>query len=281
MSNNSNLHKAKEAKNDEFYTRIEDIEKEMKHYKDHFKGKVVLCNCDDPEWSNFWKYFSLNFDFLGLKKLISTHYEKDRPSYKLEMTQKDKVIKSPLKQNGDFRSPECIEILKNADIVATNPPFSLFREYFDILVENKKHFIVIAPLRSAFYNNIFQYVKDSKVWLGHSTKSMIFNTPNNETKVFNNIRWLTNLKNTINNQIIPLYKKYDNNEYSKYDTYDAIEVSKIKDIPMDYCGKMGVPITFLDKYNPNQFEILSFFGSLKIKNLDSYCRLIIKHKEKK
>ena len=168
---NSNLHKAKKEKNDEFYTQLTDIEKELKHYKKHFKNKTVFCNCDDPQESNFWRYFSNNFNHLGLKKLVSTHYEREKPSYKLEMTasfdgQDTSVVKTQLKQNGDFRSPECVEILKESDIVVTNPPFSLFREYISQLIDYEKKFIVIGNNNSISYKDIFKLIKENKLWMG-------------------------------------------------------------------------------------------------------------------
>jgi hypothetical protein len=271
MANGSNLHKARKAKNDEFYTRLEDIEKELKHYKRHFKGKVVLLNCDDPEWSNFWFYFSRNFDHLGLKKLVSTHFDSDKPTYKLEITrgidlngdgefnEKD-MLKVPLKGNGDFRSQECVDLLKEADIVVTNPPFSLFREYIAQLVEYKKKFLVVGNKNAITYKEIFPLIKENKVWLG-VTSPKVFVQPNGEEKKFGNICWFTNLSHRKRNEELPLYAKYKKKDYPKYDNYDAIEVSKTKNIPCDYDGVMGVPISFLDKYNPEQFEIVGMCSS--------------------
>lgn len=258
---NSNLHKAKQAKNDEFYTQLNDIENELKNYKSHFKDKVIFCNCDDPDWSNFWLYFSINFNSLGLKKLISTHFESNKPSYKLEMNEYGETIKTDLTQNGDFRSPECIELLKEADIVVTNPPFSLFREYVAQLIEYDKKFLVIGSNNAITYKEIFKLIKDNKLWLG-TTNPKKFKQPNGEMKNFGNINWFTNLEHSKRNEEIILYKTYQGNEadYPKYDNYDAIEVSKVKDIPIDYEGAMGVPITFLDKYNPSQFEILGLLA---------------------
>jgi hypothetical protein len=266
MDKNKNLHKAKKDKNDEFYTQLSDIEKEISYYKEHLRGKVVFLNCDDPEESMFWNYFALNFEFFGLKKLVSTHFESVIPSYKLELVydinndgkiNKLDTIKTPLKQNGDFRSQESIEILKECDIVITNPPFSLFREYIAQLIEYDKKFIVLGNMNAITYKEIFKLIKDNKLWLG-VTSPKIFTQPDKTIKEFGNIMWFTNLQHQKRNEEIILYKTYYGNEsgYTKYDNYDAIEVSKVKDIPIDYDGLMGVPITFLDKFNPNQFEII-------------------------
>lgn len=256
---NSNLHKAKNEKNDEFYTQLTDIEKELKHYKDHFAGKTVFCNCDDPDWSNFWAFFSLNFDHFGLKKLISTHYDAGAPTYKMERTgMSDADVKiTPLRCNGDFRSDEAIEILIESDIVVTNPPFSLFREYTAQLMEYGKDFLVIGNVNAITYKEIFPYIKNNQLWLGVSPRSMVFVAPDgSEASV--NACWFTNINHSKRNQPIELYHTYRGHEenYPRYDNYNAIEVSKVKAIPCDYEGAMGVPITFLDKYCPEQFEIL-------------------------
>lgn len=260
-SMNKNLHSAKHAKKDEFYTQISDIEKELVHYKGHFEDKVIFCNCDDPTWSHFWKYFELNFRFFGLKKLIATHYRYDgQPSYKLEMNRDDPdsvlmPVETTLNGNGDFRSDECVEILKEADIVVTNPPFSLFREYIAQLVEYDKKFIIIGNKNAITYKETFKFLKDDKVWLGYTSPKEFVKDDGNIQK-FGNIGWFTNLEIKKRYEDIILYRTYNEQDYPKYDNYDAIEVSKTKDIPMDYDGAMGVPITFLDKYNPDQFEIL-------------------------
>ncbi|MBE5885999.1 MAG: modification methylase [Lachnospiraceae bacterium] len=260
MAKNTNLHKAKDAKNDEFYTQISDIEKELKHYKGHFKGAVVFCNCDDPEWSNFWKYFHLNFEFLGLKKLITTHYETEKPSYKMEYEGGNDADCSvgtitPLMQNGDFRSPECVELLKEADIVVTNPPFSLFREYVAQLMEYGKKFVVIGSMNAITYKEIFPLLKNNHMWLGcNSVKEFV--QPDGSIKKFGNILWFTNLDIAKRHEELDLIEKYSPEKYPKYDNYDAINVDKVTDIPCDYDGVMGVPITFLDKYNPEQFVIV-------------------------
>lgn len=288
---NTSLHAAKDAKNDEFYTRLEDINEEMNHYEDKFRGKVVFCNCDDPKWSNFWKYFHLNFEYLGLKKLITTHYEPDDvQSYKIEYTGgndedfEDGVI-TPLTQNGDFRSPECLALLDEADIIVTNPPFSLFREYVNVLVEHKKQFLIVGNINAITYKEVFPLLKDNKVWLGcrSLSRDMYFDVPDERKKwlvankkegsaykiidgvVMGRLAsacWYTNLDHIKRHEKIEttyLYSKKDTlypDLYSKYDNFDAININKVSEIPMDYEDIMGVPITFMDKYNPEQFEIV-------------------------
>ena len=286
MSNTS-LRMANKNKNDEFYTQLSDIENELKHYKDFFKGKVVLCNCDDPRVSNFFHYFSYNFEYLGLKKLITTCYKnqdadlfsqnKSERAIYLEYTGEKDGGRVPtpeaigiklLKGDGDFRSPECIELLKQADIVITNPPFSLFREYIAQLIEYNKQFIIIGNKNAITYKEIFKLIKENKLWLGYRNinKDMWLFLPEDEEKYEKIVDgkkmkhimacWYTNIETTKRHQRLDLYKKYSPDEYPKYDNYDAIEVSKVSDIPVDYDGVMGVPITFLDKYNPTQFEIV-------------------------
>ena len=281
MARNTDLNKANQAKKDEFYTQITDIEKEMRYYREHFRGKVVFLNCDDPEWSNFWLYFQLNFYELGLKKLIATHYEESKPSYRMDIVSTDNgeqcgipdYVKTPLKQNGDFRSPECVEILKEADIVITNPPFSLFREYIAQLMEYKKHFIILGNVNAITYKEVFPLIMNNQVWFGASIHSgdREFLVP--DTYPLNasgyrideqgrkyirvkGVRWFTNLDYDERHEELPLYRTYNPEEYPHYDNYDAIEVSKTADIPCDYDGVMGVPITYIDKYNPDQFEII-------------------------
>ena len=305
MKKNSNLSKAKKAKNDEFYTMLPDIENELRHYKDHFKGKVVFLNCDDPEESNFWKYFELNFKFLGLKKLISTHFHKDRKTYKLEIigdingdgkVNKEDIIKTELSGNGDFRSPESIEILKECDIVVTNPPFSLFREFINVLMEYNKQFLVIGNMNAITYKEIFKYIKENRLWLGN-TSPKLFKQPDGTFKKFGNILWFTNLEHNKRNEELILYRTYNEADYPKYDNYDAIEVSKTKNIPMDYDGAMGAPITFLNVFNPKQFEILDARdytvitklinkstylvkdGDSSINGKPVYARILIKNKQ--
>lgn len=265
MAGNTSLRKADAVKNDEFYTQLTDIEKELSHYKEHFKDKVVFCNCDDPEYSNFWKYFQLNFYHLGLKKLISTHYEVDKPSYKMEIVRADKgaqmgipdYVKTPLQENGDFRSQECIDILREADIVVTNPPFSLLREYLAQLVEYNKKFVIIGNKNCITYKEVFPLLKENVIWIGY-TSAETFLLPSGEItkKMMGLTKWLTNLDISKRHEEIFLYKNYTPEEYPKYDNYDAINVDKTQDIPCDYYGVMGVPITFMDKYNPEQFEII-------------------------
>jgi len=256
---NSNLHAARREKNDEFYTQLSDIEKEMRHYARHFKGKVVFCNCDDPQSSNFWKYFELNFKTLGLRKLISTHYKKGGRSYKLEcgLGEGGELIttQTTLRGDGDFRSSEAVAILAEADIVATNPPFSLFREFVAQLVEHGKKFLVIGSQNAITYKDIFALVQSSQLWLGcNHVKEFI--TPSGEKRTFGNILWFTNLEHRRRSEDVFLYKTYSKKAYPTYDNYDAIEVAKVADIPCDYEGAMGVPITFLEKFNPTQFEII-------------------------
>lgn len=282
------LHKAGKHKKDEFYTQLSDIERELKHYKSHFKGKVVYCNCDDPRISNFFHYFSYNFEKLGLKKLIATCYknqnmdlfsqnESEQAIYLEYSGDKNKnsvpdpkeIGIKPLKGDGDFRSKECIELLKQSDIVVTNPPFSLFREYVSQLIEYDKKFIIIGHQNAITYKDIFKLIKDNKVWLGYgfNRNCAHFINPNyvdyasdadhREGMIrVSGVQWFTNLDISKRHEDLILYKNYNPEEYPKYENYDAIEVSKTTDIPMDYTGAMGVPITFLNKYNPEQFEIL-------------------------
>lgn len=277
MALNASFNSAKNSKADEFYTLLTDIEKELKHYKHHFKDKTVFMNCDDPKESNFWLYFSLNFGHLGLKKLISTHYEDDKPTYKLEMyydiNGQQVIDQTDLEKNGDFRSPESIKLLKEADIVVTNPPFSLFREYVDQLMKYDKKFLIIGSQNNITYKEIFPLLMYNKVWLGFNSGGFEFEVPNkppyNEKSTFRidpetgksyqklgNICWFTNLEHSKRNEELILWKQYTKEEYPSYDNYNAIEVSKVKEIPVDYKDIMGVPITYLDSYNPNQFEIL-------------------------
>lgn len=298
---NKDLQRAKAAKNDEFYTQIGDIQEELNHYigkhggKNHFKDKVVFCNCDDPTYSHFWYYFVSNFTELGLKKLIATHYDENGKGHKLELTREmvqknDKYTipkpkgndeyyefmetppRKPLSENGDFRSDECIKILKEADIVVTNPPFSLFREYLAQLMEYKKDFLIIAPLGSVTYKEVFPLIKNNQIWLGYGFRNGnayfknlgknpsefakgVYN-PETGLLKFRNVIWLTNLDHKKRHEKLILTENYDKTLHLKYDNYDAINVDKTKDIPKDYDGVMGVPVSFLDKYNPEQFEII-------------------------
>jgi hypothetical protein len=321
---NNNLKKAKSGKNDEFYTELTDIEKELRHYKDHFKNKVVFCNCDDPRVSNFFHYFSYNFEALGLKKLITTCYKNqnsdlfsDHKSEKaiwLEYTGDKNGDKVPnpeeiginsLKGDGDFRSPESIELLKQADIIVTNPPFSLFREYVAQLIQYDKKFLIVGSLNAITYKEIFKFIKENKLWMGYgfSNGNAYFKTPhlkefasgvyNEETGLvkFRNVSWYTNIDLLKRHEDLILYKTYYGNEseYPIYDNYKAINVNKVADIPVDYKGLMGVPITFIDKYNPEQFEIIGIdrvlveeatgkVSRFRINDTEIYARIIIKNK---
>ena len=256
----TNLNKAKKAKNDEFYTQLTDVAKELAHYQQHFKGKIVYCNCDNPEWSAFWRYFHIKFSAMGLKKLIATY--KGTPAYKMEYTGGNDIdvtvgLRTPLKDDGDFRSQECLDILKVADIVVTNPPFSLFREYVAQLMEYGKKFIIIGSKNAITYKDFFPLLKDNKVWIGYNNVND-FQQPDGSFKKFGNIGWFTNLGIKKRHEKIVLRKIYTPEEYPTYDNYEAINVNKTVEIPSDYDGVMGVPISFLDKYNPNQFEIVGW-----------------------
>jgi len=326
-----NLRKAKNEKKDEFYTILSDIEKELKHYKKHFKNKVVFCNCDDPHVSNFFHYFSYNFKQLGLKKLITTcyksqqmdlfsEYKSDKAIY-LEYTGDKNQNNIPdsteigikhLKGDGDFRSQECIELLKQSDIVVTNPPFSLFREYVAQLIKYKKKFLIIGNWNAVSYKEIFKLVKGNKVWIGHNSNRNFsgFIVPKhyplhgtearidengNRIVSSNNTCWFTNLDIEKRHEELILYKTYNKTDYPKYDNYDAINIDATKDIPIDYKEPMGVPITFMDKYNPKQFEILDGIGRYsmltgptnktrgtyltKINGIPKFARIIIKNRK--
>ena len=323
-SANRNLGQARTDKKDEFYTQLPDIEKELKHYKNYFRNKVVLCNCDDPRVSNFFHYFSHKFESLKLKKLITTCYKNQsrdlfskhdcEKAISLEYNgdKNDNRIPDPeeigikqLKGDGDFRSDECIKLLKQADIVVTNPPFSLFREYVAQLIEHKKKFVIIGNVNAITYKETFKLIKDNKLWLGKSIHSgdREFGVPDSyplaaagfriddEGKKFirvKGVRWFTNLDFKERHEDLILYKKYTAEEYPKYDDYDAVNVSKTKEIPVDYKGVMGVPITFLDKYSPDQFKIIGIDRYVKdnpnygkrftINGKETYARILIKHK---
>ncbi|MDO8739976.1 MAG: adenine-specific methyltransferase EcoRI family protein [Candidatus Woesearchaeota archaeon] len=336
-SSNKNLHKANQAKKDEFYTQLVDIEKELKHYKEQFRGKIVYCNCDDPFESNFFKYFAANFNALKLKKLIATSYSgspiiggqlslleikgsKGKQPIKIEISEvpdanKDGAIDltdvksllkhnaniaTPLKGTGDFRSDECIELLKEADIVVTNPPFSLFREYVAQLSEYDKKFVIIGNTNSLTYKEIFKLIKENKLRTGYTNFNigMFFVVPD-DWELFHHIDeegrkiarvstscWFTNMEVEKHKEYLILYKKYNPEEYPKYDNYDAIEVSKVAEIPENYTGAMGVPITFIDKYNPGQFEIIKFRKGdddkdLIINGKCPFFRILIKNKKVK
>ncbi len=303
------LRNAKKNKADEFYTQLADIEAELKHYKEQLYGKIILCNCDDPFESNFFKYFAMNFNHLGLKKLIATCYDsspiaytqmsffdderavpnKNRRAYKIEITEVEdyngdgavdlcdiawllknkKNSLSLLKGNGDFRSEECVELLREADIVVTNPPFSLFREYVAQLMEYEKKFLIIGNQNAIAYKEIFPLIKENKIWLGFGFKGNVGFFINTQYTDYakssqhkegmirvSGVTWYTNLDTQKRHESLTLYKRYNPMEYPKYDNFEAINVSSTTDIPYDYDGVMGVPITFLDKYNPEQFEII-------------------------
>lgn len=338
-SSNKNLHKANKVRNDEFYTLLSDIEKELKYYKDQFRDKVVYCNCDDPFESNFFKYFAANFNALGLKKLITTSYVKSpivggqlplfeveglKPSgkepFKIEikkvpdtnsdgainlddveyLLKHDKNTATILKNNGDFRSKECIELLEDADIVVTNPPFSLFREYLSQLVEHNKKYLIIGNTNAITYKEVSKLLKENKIRTGYTNFNvgMFFMVPDDLEKFHhtnengNKIArvsascWFTNLEVGKHKQDITLYKKYNPKEYPKYDNYNAINVDKYTDIPCDYDGVIGVPITFIDKYNPDQFEIVKFRKGddnkdLSINGKYPYFRILVRNKKVK
>ncbi len=311
---NKNLNAAKTAKKDEFYTQMADIERELQHYWPHFAGKVVLCNCDDPYESNFFKYFALNFNQLGLKKLICTCFDgspvlggellldfgdfTDEPkkmAYKVEITEvrdlngdgavdladvqyllrNDRNAISLLRQHGDFRSAECIELLKQADIVVTNPPFSLFREYIGQLMEYEKKFLIVGHQNAITYREVFPLLQSNKVWLGYGFKGAAahFTSPYDDIATagdhkkdmirVSGVNWFTNLEIPKRNEEMDLTCRYTPEEYPTYHNYNAINVNKSSDIPCDYEGIIGVPITFMDKYNPNQFEIIWRGGDIE------------------
>ncbi|MCQ3808484.1 MAG: adenine-specific methyltransferase EcoRI family protein [Acidimicrobiia bacterium] len=310
MSDNTTLHKAKKAKKDEFYTQLVDINNELRHYKTHFKDKVVYCNCDDPYESNFFKFFAANFNAWGLKKLITTCYDgspvsgeqlsldhieglspedgRDGGAYKIEITsvtdldgdgavglsdvelllkQNGNVV-SPLEGNGDFRSDECIALLEESDIVVTNPPFSLFRKYVAQIMNHDKQFLVIGHQNAIKYKEIWPYIKEGRMWLGYGFKggAAHFVSPYEDRAVATDRRegmirvsgvvWFTNMDHSKRHEELPLFREYNGADYPRYDNYDAINVKWTADIPCDYEGAMGVPITFLNKHNPDQFEIV-------------------------
>ena len=327
MAGNKGLRKADGAKNDEFYTQLCDIERELSHYKEHFRGKTIFCNCDDPRISNFFKYFALNFNEFGLKKIISTCYKnQDVDLFTQNDCEKAVYIEytgnpddptstdfstievKELKGDGDFRSEECIELLKQSDIVVTNPPFSLFREYVAQLMKYEKKFIIIGNQNALSYKEIFPLVKDNKMWLGYGFKGGAAHFINTHYEDYaaagdhkegmirvSGVVWFTNLDIQKRHEELILYKEYTSEEYPKFDNYDAINVNKTSDIPKDYNGLMGVPITFFDKYNPDQFEVIDGIGRYSILNNEEtkragkylsmvngkaiYFRIIIKRKK--
>ncbi|MBQ6754809.1 MAG: adenine-specific methyltransferase EcoRI family protein [Synergistales bacterium] len=323
MAGNRSLTLASKAKEDEFYTQLTDIENELSHYKEHFKGKKVLCNCDDPYISSFFTYFSRKFEDLQLKQLTTVCYKNQNIDL-FSKNDSEKAIyleyfgdkngnKIPdieeigvkqLKGDGDFRSKECIELLKQADIVVTNPPFSLFREYVAQLIQYNKKFLIIGNQNAITYKEIFSLLKANKMWLGYKFGNMEFRVPDyytpratrfwideegNKWRSLGNICWFTNLDIKKRHEDLILWKTYTEEEYPKYDNYDAINVDKVAEIPIDYKGAMGVPITFMDKYNPEQFEILGEMASTQIDEYNfgypyinkqrKYARILIKRNQ--
>lgn len=330
MPGNSNLHISRAGRTDEFYTQLSTIEDELRHYREYFKGKTIFCNADDPAYgedgqdhfgdglggytSNFFRYFQLNFEQLGIKKLIATHYDPNKPTYKLELAGDRNndgkisnldIVKTPLKQNGDFRSPECLELLQECDIVVTNPPFSLMKEYLPLLVNSGKQFLVLGNTNHAILNEIFPYLMKNQVWLGYNSGHFWFKVPDyyeiKETdfkidqegqkwRRMGNICWFTNMDIDKRHQPLDLFRHYTPEKYPKYDQYNAINVNKTTDIPDNYDGIMGVPITFLDKHSPEQFEIIGvdryvadnphYGHRFTIKGKETYARILIWRKQK-
>lgn len=293
------LDNAKENKKDEFYTQLIDIEKEMIHYTKHFRDKIVYCNCDNPEVSNFWKYFYDHFAELGLRELYATFYGEGASFHRYDG---ENVEITQLQGDGDFRSDECIQILEQSDVVVTNPPFSLFREYISQLDSYNKDFLIISNINAITYKEVFPLIQANKVWLGvcfgrgisgfivpdsyelYGTETMV-NENGDRIISPNNCMWLTSLDNEKRHQPIELVKKYEGNEdaYPFYDNYYGINVNKTQDIPADYMGAMGVPITFLNKYDPEQFEIIKFRKGdddkdLRVNGKAPYFRILIKRK---
>jgi hypothetical protein len=316
MAGNKNLHKSRAGKTDEFYTQLSTIEDELRHYRHYFKGKTIFCNADDPAvgengvdrygdglggyTSNFFRYFQLNFEQLGIKKLITTHYDPNKPTYKLEL-EGDIVLKTPLKQNGDFRSPECMELLQECDIVVTNPPFSLMKEYLPTLINSGKLFLILGNKNHAILREIFAYFKNNNVWLGYNSGHFWFKVPDyyeekqtdfkiDETgqkwRRMGNICWFTNMDIEKRHQPLMLYKNYSPDEYPFYDQYNAINVDKTTDIPEKFNGIIGVPITFLAKHCPGQFEIIGvdryvednprYGHRFSISGKETYARILIR-----
>ena len=293
MTTNTNLHKARKARQDEFYTRMEDVEAELQHYPNAFRGKIVYLNCDD-ERSAFWKYFSQHFEELGLKELVATKYPEGL-LFRLK-TVGGTVEVVDMEGDGDFRSPECIEVLKRSDIVVTNPPFSLFRALIEQLSEHGKEFLLLGNLNAVTYKEVWPLIQDSKLWLGGTPSYLAFRVPADSQpkstrfwideegckwRSLGNGAWFTNLDHARRRGELVLTKTYTSEEFPNYDNYDAIEVSKVKDIPADYDAVMGVPITFLGKWNPDQFEITGFYYGddgqfLRLADYTPYRRILIR-----
>lgn len=308
MRDNTGFKKAKKNKNDEFYTQLIDIEKELKNYRNQFKNKIIYCNCDDPLISNFYKYFVDNFKQLGIKKVIASCYKENEKGYYYIYNGKNKKYPDTnnivyFKDDGDFRSDECIELLKETDIVITNPPFSLFREYLKQIIDYNKDFLLIANINAITYKYVYELILNNKSWLGinmgrgisgfivpdhyelYGTEARIDSSGNRIVST-NNALWLTNLDNFKRHEFLELNVTYKGNEekYPKYDNYNGIHIDKVKNIPKDYNGAMGVPITFLNKYNPEQFEIIKFRKGndgkdLKYNGKYPYVRILIKKKQ--
>ena len=297
MTNNTSLHKARKARQDEFYTRLEDIEKELQHYPGAFRDKVVYLNTDDPKHSQFWAFFADNFATLGLEQLIATHYTPGATSSTATVKTRTGTIAYSIEGDGDFRSPESIELLKESDMVVTNPPFSLFREFVAQLIEHGKQFLIIGNMNAITYKDIFPLIKGVTVWLGVE-KPKRFAIPDGvegknvvevdgvRFQLFGNTLWFTNLDHRKRHEDLDLIRYYEGyeDEYPKYDNYDAIEVSRVANIPRDYDGVMGVPITFLGKHNPNQFEIVTRNGfddvphQLVLHGNKVYARVFVKRR---
>ena len=294
--NNSNLHTAKKAKNDEFYTRYDDIEAEVMKYRKYFRDKVVYLPCDDPVEKNseFWSFFVNNFDAFGIKKLIATHYDENGKTYKIWIDTDNSgdgyiddvdALQEELIGNGDFRSPECVEILQECDIVCTNPPFSLFREFVSLIMTHQKKFLIIGNQNAFTYKEIFSLIKTNQIWTGYNMVKKFYQ-PDGSIKEFGNVCWFTNMQTSKRIEELVCTKSFSTTNYAEYDNYEAIEVSRVANIPKDYSGIMGVPITFIDKYNPEQFEILScsafsdpeFFGcgALYVNGRKTYARVLVK-----
>ena len=296
---NSNLRTAKRVKNDEFYTRYEDIEAEVMKYRKQFYDKIVYLPCDDPaeKKSEFWSFFVNNFDAFGLKKLIATHYDENGKAYKIWIendlnndgyVDDADALQEDLEGNGDFRSPECIEILKECDIVCTNPPFSLFREFVSLIITYEKQFLIIGNQNAYSYQDIFRLFMTNKTWSGYNMVKKFYQ-PDGSIKEFGNVCWFTNMVTSKRTESLVLTKIYSPESYPTYDNYDAIEVSRVINIPNDYTGVMGVPITFLDKYNPNQFELLGLMATTSITDINfgypyidgkkKFARILIRRKD--
>lgn len=282
---NRKLNMAKKRKNDEFYTQMIDIQKEICNYAELFRDQIVFCNCDDPEHSCFWQYFISEYEHLKLKKLISTYLSSDGQGYKTEYYGFGKMVKSKLRGDGDFRSKECIEILKAADIVVTNPPFSLFREFVSQLIRYEKKFLIIGPMSAVSYKDFFPLLKENKVRVGYGfNKTFHFRIPDMNVLPANGymkdgkkyvkmsaVCWFTNFYQEKQKDELKLDKRYLPEKYQKFDNFDAINVRRISEIPKDYYGLMGVPITFAGKYCPEQFEIIALLT-------DSYGKGLVQGK---